>query len=144
MAWMSDEAYEYWEDTKDKKFTARSARNKRGHTGKVGAMRTASDYMTQKQLRAMNGECVTYRLGAPMTWEEFNIMPDDLKVMYIKKLRKEYCVPDDILSSSMGIEFDIFEKALKSLKLSPKKNDSWNNTDYCRRFLTWWVVVKEE
>lgn len=144
MAWLSDEAYDFYDDLKEKRFTARSARNKRGNNGRNGAVKTASDYMTQKQLRALNGECVTYRLGAPMTWEEFVAMPEDLKAMYIKKLRKEYCVPDDILSSSMGIELDTFEKTIKSLKLSPKKNDDWNNTDYCVRFLSWWVVTKEE
>lgn len=144
MAWMSDEAYEYHEDTRDKKFTARSARNKRGHTGKGGAMKTASDYMTQKQLRALNGECTTYRLGAPMSWEEFSSMPDDLKVMYIKKVRKEYFVPDDALANAMGVDFDIFEHKIKSLKLSPRKDEEWKNTDDCGRFMTWWVVVKEE
>lgn len=143
MAWMSDEAYDFYEDRKEKSFTARSAKNKRGHTGKQGAMRTASDYLTQKQLRALNGECVTYRLGAPMTWEEFNVMPDDLKVMYIKKLRKEYFVPDDILASSMGVEASVFRDAIVSLKLSPRKETDYTNTDDCGRFLNWWVVSKE-
>ena len=144
MAWMSDEAYEYYEDTKEKRVTARSARNKKGHTGKMGAMRTAADYMTQKQLRALNGECKTYRLGVPMTWEEFSGMPDDLKVMYIKKVRKEYFVPDDILASSMGVEPEVFRKTIISLNLSPRKDADWNNTDDCGRFMTWWVVAKEE
>ena len=139
MAWMSDEAYDFYEDEKEKKFTARSARNKKGHTGKLGAMKTASDYMTQKQLRALNGEVKTYRLGAPMMWDEFINMPDDLKVMYIKKLRKEYFVPDDILSSSMGIELEVFDKTIKSLKLSPRKEPDYNNTDDYVRFSTWWI-----
>jgi hypothetical protein len=141
---MSDEAYDYYEDTKEKKFTARSARNKKGHTGKMGAMRTAADYMTQKQLRALNGECKTYRLGAPMTWEEFSGMPDDLKVMYIKKVRKEYFVPDDILASSMGVEHDTFRATIISLKLSPRKEPDYKDTDDYERFVNWWVVDKEE
>jgi hypothetical protein len=143
MAYMSDEVYEYFQDTKEKRFTARSARNKRGHTGKVGAMRTAADYMTQKQLRALNGECVTYRLGAPMSWNEFSMMPDDLKVMYIKKLRKNYNVPDDILATHMDVEPSIFNATMRAIGLGSKTNADWAGTDDCGRFLTWWVVEEE-
>lgn len=146
MAWMSDEKYEYIEDVKDKAFTARSARNKKGHTGKGGAVRTASDFMTKKQLDALNGECKTYRLGAPMSWDEFSKMPDDLKAMYIKNLRKKFNVPDLELATAMGIGYIAFTECLKNIKVKPFETSSrdWYDTDDHGRFVTWWKISEEE
>lgn len=146
MAWMSDEAYDYYEDVKENKFTARSARNRRGHTGSRGRMKTAADYMSKKELRAMNSEVVTYRMGAPMNWSEFSTMPDDLKKMYIKNLRKKFNVPDEMLATAMGVDFQKFADYLKTIKLSPCSSNAvdWCNTDDCGRFQTWWIVAEEE
>lgn len=142
MAWMSDEAYDYYEDCKEKKKTANSARNRRGHRGKSGRMKTASDYMTEKELRALDGEVKTYRMGSPMNWSEFSAMPDDLKKMYIKNLRKKFNVPDEELAISMGVKLADFTKCLKSIKLSPCSSSGydWYNTDNCGRFQTWWII----
>ncbi len=142
MARFSDEAWEYIQDTKEKKNIGSNARNRRGHTGKSGGMKTASDYMTKKQLRAMDGEVQTYRLGSPMSWEEFSRMPDDLKKMYIKKLRDKFNVPDQALAVNMGVDIQKFAECLKSIKLSPSmaKDRSWFGTDDNGRFQTWWVI----
>ena len=142
MARFSDEAYDYYEDCRDKKITTNSARSRRGHTGKRGGMKTAADYMTKKELRALNSEVVTYRMGSPMNWSEFSTMPDDLKKMYIKNLRKKFNVPDDILATSMGVELADFAKCLKTIKLSQCSSDAvdWCNTDDCGRFQTWWII----
>lgn len=146
MAWMSDEKYEYIEDVKDKAFTARSARNKKGHTGKGGAVRTASDFMTKKQLDALNGECKTYRLGAPMSWDEFSKMPDDLKAMYIKNLRKKFNVPDTEIADMMGVDISVLNEFSSTIKPGRLVTDnySWYNTDDCGRFLTWLKNSEEE
>ena len=140
MAWYSDEAWDYIQDCKEKKFTGGSARSKRGHAGKRGGMKTASDYMTKKELRALDGEVKTYRLGSPMSWEEFNAMPDDLKKMYIKNLRKKFNVPDEVLAVSLGVEVANFAKCLKTIGLSSCSSLDWTNTDDYGRFNTWWVV----
>ena len=144
MARFSDEAYDYYEDCKEKKFTARSARNRRGHTGSRGGMKTAADYMTKKELRALDGEVKTYRMGSPMGWIEFQTLPDDLKKMYIKNLRKKFNVPDEVLALAMGVELADFAKCLKSIKLSPRdsNNREWYDTDDNGRFHTWWVIVE--
>lgn len=95
MAWMSDEAWEFTQDSIEKKSTARSARHARTHCGKSGAVKFPSDYLGKKELRKMNGECVKYAsLKKPMTWAEFKQLPDDLKVTYIKRLREQFNVPD--------------------------------------------------
>lgn len=142
----SDEAWDYIQDCKEKKITGASYRNKRGNAGKSGGMKTASDYMTKKELRAMNGEVQTYRLGSPMSWEEFSTMPDDLKKMYIKNLRKKFNAPDEELALAMGVELAAFTEGLKSIKLSPRvcEDRSWYDTDDHGRFQTWWIVIEEE
>ena len=142
----SDEAWEYIQDCKDKKITGGSARNKRGKTGKRGGMKTASDYMTKKQLRALDGEVKTYRMGSPMNWGEFSEMPDDLKKMYIKNLRKKFNVPDEELAMAMGIDIQKFADCLKTIDLSSCNSNAraWYDTDDHGRFQTWWIITEEE
>lgn len=146
MARYSDEAWEYIQDCKEKKTVGNNARNKKVHSGKRGGMKTAADYMTKKELRAMDGEVQTYRLGSPMGWEEFSRMPDDLKKMYIKKLRDKFNVPDQALAVNMGVDIQKFAECLKSIKLSPSmaEDRSWFGTDDNGRFQTWWVISEEE
>ena len=102
--------------------------------------------MTKKQLDALNGECKTYRLGAPMTWNEFCEMPDDLKAMYIKNLRKKFNVPDQQLAVFMEVDISVFTECLNTIKVKPLMvNDrSWLATDDHGRFVTWWAISKEE
>ena len=102
MAWYSDEEYAYRQDCKEKAITARSARYKRTHCGKGGAVKFPSDYMTAKEKRAMNGEVKTYNISKPMTWVEFKGLPDDLKKGYIKMLRHRFEVPDKYIAEMMG------------------------------------------
>ena len=90
---MTDEKYSYIQDVKDKKVTARSARNKRTHNGKGGSVKFPSDYMTKKEIKAMSGEVKSYRLNKPMTWQEFKAMPHDVQYGYIKLLKSKYSVP---------------------------------------------------
>lgn len=145
MARFSDEIYDFYEDCRDKKTTAKSARNRRGRNGKGGAVKFSTDYLTEKQLRAMDGECKTYRLGCPMDWEEIHAMPNDLKTMYIKKLRKTYSIPDEALATAMGVDISKLTDCLQKLKLSLwESNPDWYATDDHERFVTWWVIVKEE
>lgn len=145
MAKFSDEMQDWYDDIKDKKTTARSAKNRRGYNGKGGSVKFSTDYLTEKQLRAMNGEVATYRLGAPMTWEEFKSMPNDLKVMYVKKLRKQYNVPDEELALAMGVDISVFSECLRKLKLSSRIGDRyWYGTDDHGRFRTWWIIAEEE
>lgn len=53
--------------------------------------RLPSDHMTKKQLKGLSGECMTYNLSKPMSWEEFKKMPEDLQAQYLRKLHDEHC-----------------------------------------------------
>jgi hypothetical protein len=143
---MSDEKFEFLSDCKEKKITAQSARNRRGMTGKGGKVRMPSDSLTKKQLNSLHGECKTYRLGSPMSWSEFSEMPDDLKKMYIKKLRTQYGVPDEELALAMDVGYSEFADCLRAIKLSPKvlgENRDWYATDDAGRFRAWWVLEEK-
>ena len=143
MAWMPDEQWEMVKDSIDKKNIAHSARSRRTHCGKGGAVKFPSDFMTKKELNKMNGEVKSYHMNEPMTFSEFKSMPDDLKVLYIKALRKEYKVPNKTLADVMGIDNSTFSRWLRQLGLGVGKNASgesklWKKTKDCDRFYAWW------
>ena len=100
---MTDERFTFIEDLRDKKRTAAGAYHKRTHCGKGGAVKFPSDFKTKKEIAAMSGEVKTYKLNAPMTWEEFKAMPSDIAITYIKALRDKYGVSDSKIFQMMGI-----------------------------------------
>lgn len=65
----------------------------------------------------MNGECKSYRLNDPISWQEFSSMPDDLKVTYIKLLRQKFNVPDKYLAEMFGVNKDYLYRRFKALGL---------------------------
>ena len=138
MAWMSDEKYTYIQDCKKKKSVAASAFKARTHCGKGGRVKLPSDYLSKKELKAMNGECKSYRLNAPMPWAEFKSMPDDLKVCYIKGLREKFNVPVRALAEMFNVSAPVVSAYLKCLGLAEGKGASaskrlWNKEG----FLAW-------
>jgi predicted transcriptional regulator len=103
MARMSDEQYVFMQDCKEKKNTARSARNVRTHCGKRGGVKFPSDYMTKKEKEAMNGECKSYRMNDPIGWEEFKSWPKEHQETYIKLLKQKFGVTLSAISEMMGV-----------------------------------------
>ena len=119
---MTDEKYTYIQDVRDKKVTARSARSKRTHNGKGGSVKFPSDYMTQKEIKAMSGEVKTYRLNEPMDWSEFKGMPDDIKISYIKSIRAKYGATDSAIAKMMMTNTCSFSKEINRLGISNGKH----------------------
>ena len=114
---MTDEKFLFQQDVRQKSNVAKSARHRRTHTGKSGGVKLPSDYMTEKERNAMNGNVESYRLNDPMTWDEFNKMPDDIKVLYIKALRQKYGVSDSRIAGMMGLPQVTFSKEVRRLGL---------------------------
>lgn len=98
----SEEQLDFHEDCAEKKNIAAAAKYRRGTCGKGGKVKFVK----------------VYRLNSPMNWDEFNAMPDDLKVSYIKLLRKKYNVPDKEVAAMMGVDIDILSDCFKQLKLN--------------------------
>ena len=143
MALMPDEQYVMISDSIEKKKIAHSSHNRKTHCGKGGRVKFPSDYLSKKELKAMNGDVKSYNLNKPMTWEEFRRMPQDLQIMYIKKLRNEFGVPDIVLSKAMGVCKSSFSKAMRDLNLSLGKSagatgKKWLNSEKSSKFSEYW------
>lgn len=100
---MNDEKYVFIQDVREKKNIARSAKHVRTHNGAGGSVKFPSDYLSNKERKAMNGECKSYRLNEPLTWEDFGELPSDLKRDYILALRKKFNVPDAEIAKMFDI-----------------------------------------
>jgi len=134
---MKDETYSFISDVKDKGITARSARGRRTHTGKGGKVRLPSDNLSKKELKKMNGECKSFRLNDPMSWDEFKAMPDDLKVTYIKLLRQKFRVPDCKIGEMLGVNKHIMSYEIKRIGLGHGEKHGGNKSWDKEAFLAW-------
>lgn len=124
---MEDEKFVFLSDVREKKHTAASAYKRKTHAGKGGKVRLPSDYMSKKELRAMNGEVKAYKINDPMTWVEFQAMPEDLQTIYVKALRKKFNVPDSRIAKMLGIAQQSFCTKIARLGISGGKGrDSYN------------------
>ncbi len=130
---MKDEEYVLRQENREKSSIARSARSRRTHCGKGGRVKLPSDYMTKKELKAMNGEVEIYRLNSPMKWAEFKAMPDEHKVTYIKLLRNKWNVPDAQLATMFNVSTWAVCQEMKRLGLSlgaKKGRSSWDKEGF--------------
>ena len=149
MALLPDEQYVMISDSIEKKKIARSSHNRKTHCGKGGRVKFPSDYLSKKELKAMNSDVKSYNLNRPMTWEEFRSMPQDLQAMYIKKLRNEFGVPDIVLGKAMGICKSSFSKAMRELNLSlgrsaGAKGKQWLDSEKSLKFSEYWNKFNNE
>ncbi len=147
MSRLPDEQWDMIEDSISKKRTAQSARHRRTHCGKSGSIKFPSDYMTKKELKAMNGEVKSYRLNEPMTWKEFKKLPDDIKAMYIKSIREKYNIPDKYLAEVMGVASATFCKTMKCLGCAigdrvGLSGNAWKKSEQGLEFYNWWGKEK--
>lgn len=118
----SDEEYEYRQEVRDKSVTARSARKMRTHNGKGGAVKFPSDYLTKKELKAMNGELKTFNINKPMTYVDFKTLPSDLKKDYIKTIRERFGAPDAYIAEMLGCSRRTLMLALTDLGCNAGKS----------------------
>lgn len=117
MAWYSDEEYVFRKDCGEKKSVAASSHKQRTHCGKGGRVKFPSDFMTKKERNSMNGECVSYKLGEPMTWDEFKALPEELKKEYIQKIREKFNAPNTAIADMLGCNRKTLGLYLADLKL---------------------------
>lgn len=83
-------------DVLQKKRTAAGARHmKRGSRSKRCSL--PSDNLTPAQLKRRNGPVSTYKLDAPMRWDDFKAMPMDLQKQYLTNLVETYGATNEML-----------------------------------------------
>ena len=116
---MTDEKFSFISDVREKKQIARSSHNRRTHTGKGGAVKFPSDFMTKKEREAMNGECISYKLNEPMSWKVFKSMPTDVQAAYIKALQNKFGVPGTKLAEMFGTTQRTISAKMVDLGVNP-------------------------
>lgn len=83
-------------DALQKKRIAAGARHmKRGSRSKRCSL--PSDNLTPAQLKRRNGPVSTYKLDAPMGWDDFKSMPVDLQKKYLTNLVETYGATNEML-----------------------------------------------
>ena len=83
-------------DVLQKKRIAAGARHmKRGSRSKRCSL--PSDHLTPAQLKRRNGPVSTYKLDAPMRWDDFKSMPVDLQKQYLTNLVETYGATNEML-----------------------------------------------
>ena len=83
-------------DVLQKKRIAAGARHmRRGSRSKRCSL--PSDNLTPAQLKRRNGPVSTYKLDAPMRWDDFKAMPVDLQKQYLTNLVEAYGVTNEML-----------------------------------------------
>ena len=81
---MTDEKYVFVADLREKKSAAYGGRHKKGGS-KSKKCTMPSDYLTPAQKRKMNGEVVMYKIGQPISWQEFKSYPQDIQQEWIDR-----------------------------------------------------------
>lgn len=92
----------------------------------------------------MNGETKTYRLNDPMSWSEFKSMPDDLKIIYIKALRKKYNAPSRRIDEMMDTHPATLCREFKRLNLSEGMHSRGGNTKWDEDSWNAWCGIQLE
>lgn len=133
---MRDEEFVFQSDIREKKRTATGAFHKRTHAGKGGAVKFPSDFLTRKELNAMNkelnamnGEVKSYNLNSPMTWAEFKDLPDDIEIIYIKLLREKFDVPDARIAAMLGTSQQTFARYVAQLGINSGRQQKHKKFD---------------
>ena len=141
MCKMSEAQQVMIDDIKERSSIARSVKSERKHKSTRSSVRLPSDNLTEKEIEALHGKCETYRLGEPMTWFDFDRMPNDLKVEYIQKIRKKFNAHDYAIAKMFDIHRDYFCSYINALGLKCKHpNEKWDADG----FLAWANLVEAD
>ena len=107
-----------WDVMQKKRIANNARRMKNGSKSKKCSL--PSDHMTPTEWKRRNGPVSVYKLDAPMSWAEFNCMPDDLKVKYINNLRELYGATDRMFSEMFDIHFSHFARIRAGLGVTSR------------------------
>lgn len=115
----------------------------RGYHNKVRPKRGCtlpSDYLTKKERDKMNGEVHTYSLQQPMSWEQFKVLPNDLKKEYLDYLKKEFNATKAMVSEMFGKSPTCLCNALQSWGIKGGHGGAIQRPDALEKkaFKEWW------
>ena len=87
---MNDAEYIFKQTEIERKKNGYGDRHKKRQGGKT--VRFPSDYLTKKEREAMSGEVITYKDKPFYTREEFQELPDDLRLKWVNSIINRYGV----------------------------------------------------
>ena len=103
-------------DVREKKIIARGASHrKRGSKSKKCTL--PSDLLTPTQKRKLNGPCLSVRTDRPISWQEFQALPTDLKQAYLEALMHSLGPNQSELAVIFGCSPATVSKGLTALGL---------------------------
>ena len=107
---------------KKKRIAAGARHMKRGSRSKRCSL--PSDNLTPAQLKRRNGPVSTYKLDAPMRWDDFKAMPEDLQKKYLTGLIETYHGTNEMLGDMFYVHpthVGAVKKALGVISNNPHK-----------------------
>jgi len=110
---MTDEAYLFLEDVREKAIPARSSHN--SGNSRRRKCRLSSDGMTKREWEKMNGPIRQIKLGEAMTWEAFKVLPETLQRTYIERILDKYKVGPNAIARLFGISSGYCSVKLRKL-----------------------------
>lgn len=116
-------------DVLQKKRIASGARHmKRGSRSKRCSL--PSDNLTPAQLKRRNGPVSTYKLDAPMRWDDFRAMPEDLQKQYLTNLVETYNVSIFKIADMLGVNTMTITRLRESLGITVKAKGGTRQENY--------------
>lgn len=110
---------EFQYDIYRKKNIAHSAaRRKCGSKSKKCNLST--DHMTEREWKERCGDVMSYSIGKPMTWSEFQRLPRDLKEEYLNNLIDKYSANARSIADMFGVNPNTIFRVVKSNGLNVK------------------------
>ena len=80
-----------------------------------------SDNLTPAQLKRRNGPVSTYKLDAPMRWDDFRAMPEDLQKQYLVGLVDSYKTTNEMLGEMFHVHWSTVADLRRNLGIGGKR-----------------------
>lgn len=128
--------FEY--DSYIKKNIAHSAARRKGGS-KSRKCPLSTDNMSRKQWEERCGKIVSYQIGRPMVWADFNKLPRDLKEEYMNSLIQKYSANArnmaDMFGVSVATVFRVVKKENLNVEFLKGRHPSGNKQEQFQKFL---------
>lgn len=84
-----------------KRIASGAVHRKRGSKSKKCTL--PSDYLTKKELKAMNGEVKSYNIHERMDWKKFKTLPEDMAIAHVNWLIETFGCNAEAIGRSLGV-----------------------------------------
>lgn len=84
-----------------KRIASGAVHRKRGSKSKKCTL--PSDYLTKKELKAMNGEVKSYNIHERMDWKKFKTLPEDVAIAHVNWLIETFGCNAEAIGRSLGV-----------------------------------------